>query len=124
MTQAKNAVNWFEIPVTDIERARKFYSTILEIQMELMTMGPCKMAMFPGGKDVVHGALVQTEGYVPSDKGALIYLNANPDLAMALGKVEKAGGKMLKDKFSIGEHGFIAYFKDTEGNKVAFHSMN
>ena len=122
--EAKHAVNWFEIPVSQIERAAKFYSDIFDIKMEKQEWQGVKMAFFPGGgKDTVHGALVQGEGYTPSDKGTLVYLNGSPDLSAALSRVEKAGGKVVKPKFAIGEHGFIAYFTDTEGNKVALHSM-
>ena len=66
---------------------------------------------------------MQGQGYVPSDKGTIVYLNGSPDLSTPLSKIEKAGGKVLKPKFSIGEHGFIAFFQDPEGNKVALHSM-
>ena len=120
----KNTINWFEIPVTNVDRATKFYSTILGIQMQRMEAGGVNMAMFPGMPNGgVHGALVQGEAFIPSDKGSIVYLNAGNDLTVVQGKIEAAGGKILKAKFGIGEHGFIAYFKDTEGNKVALHSM-
>ena len=125
-TEVKHAINWFEIPVKDINRAAKFYSAVFGINMHKEEMSGYKMAIFPGSDHpedcTVHGALVESQGYEPSDKGALLYLNANPDLSVALGKVEKAGGKILKSKFAIGKYGFIAYLKDTEGNKVALHS--
>lgn len=123
---SKHAVHWFEIPVAEIDRAAKFYSTILGVDMKPVEMAHgVKMAVFPNneGPDAVHGALVQGEGYIPSDKGTLVILNAGEDLSQALSKVERAGGEVLLEKFSIGEHGFIAYLRDTEGNKVALHSM-
>ena len=123
MAGEKHAISWFEIPAVNISRASKFYSAIFGIEMNNMEWQGAKMAFFPGGKDTIHGALVESEGYVPSEKGAVVYLNGSPDLNAVLNKVEKAGGKVLKPKFNIGEHGFIAYFKDTEGNKVALHSM-
>ena len=124
MARLKNAINWFEIPAINIERAVKFYSKVLDVEMPMSTSAPStKMAFFPADPDGVQGALVQAEGYVPSDKGSLLYLNAGDDLAPALARVKPAGGSVIREKFSIGEHGFIAYFKDTEGNKVAFHSM-
>ena len=70
----------------------------------------------------VHGALVQAEGYTPSQQGVLIYFYAGQDLTQALDKVEKAGGKVTKKKTNIGEHGFSAFFEDTEGNQLAMHS--
>ena len=118
-----NTINWFEIPVANLDRAAKFYSTILNVKIEIQKWEGVQMGLFPGGRNVVHGALVQGAGYMPSDQGTVVYLNGGEDLNTALGKVEKAGGKVLKPKFSIGEHGHIAFFKDTEGNKLALHSM-
>ncbi len=123
MSEAKHTINWFEIPVSQMDRAMKFYSAIFGVEMQKMDWQGIQMAFFPGEKDAVHGALVQGQGYVPSDKGTVVYLNGSPDLSVPLSKIEKAGGKVLKQKFSIGEHGFIAFFQDTEGNKVALHSM-
>jgi predicted enzyme related to lactoylglutathione lyase len=81
-----------------------------------------EMAMFPnqGG---VNGALVQGDGYKPSYSGTLAYLNGGDDLIDVLNRIEKAGGKILQQKTSIGENGFMAYFEDTEGNKVGLHSI-
>ena len=81
------------------------------------------MAFFPADQGGIGGALIKTDGYVPSQEGAVVYLNGGDDLNQALSKVAGAGGKVLRDKMSIGENGFIAYFLDTEGNKVALHSM-
>jgi predicted enzyme related to lactoylglutathione lyase len=89
----QNALNWFEIPVVDLERAMEFYSIVLEHKMEPMDMSPgYKAAFFPyqGG---VSGALVKGEGYVPSQEGAVIYLNGGTDLAPALERVTQAGGR-------------------------------
>jgi uncharacterized protein len=118
-----NAVNWFEIPVSDMHRAAMFYSAILGISLEA---GPASegymMATFPteGGVD---GALVSGEGYVPSTNGTTVYLNGGTDLSQVLDRVEAAGGKVMVPKTAIGEHGFFAFFLDTEGNKVGLHSM-
>ena len=122
-----NALNWFEIPATDIERAKNFYGTIFSTQLESMDMMGMKMAMFPAdsmnGK--VGGALVQSEMHKPSADGTVVYLNANPDLNNALNKVEAAGGKVVMPKTEISpEIGHMAFFMDTEGNKVALHSNN
>jgi uncharacterized protein len=119
-----HAINWFEIPVKDIERAAKFYSEVTGKKMGVEKWSGFQMAVFPGGgHGIVHGALVQGEGYEPSDKGTVVYLNGGEDLNVSLQKVPKAGGTVLRPKFSIGDHGHIAFFKDTEGNKVALHSM-
>ena len=118
-----NALNWFEIPATDIQRAAKFYATILSTELEVEEMGPeFPMVMLPaeGG---VGGAIVRGEGYAPSAEGTVVYLACGPDLSVAQDKVEGAGGKVLMPKMEIGEHGFVAFIMDTEGNKVGLHSM-
>ena len=125
MKSTENALNWFEIAVSDIGRAKKFYETIFDIEMPQMDMNGMLMAFFPTDNmsTNVGGGLVQHEMYKPSAEGAVIYLNGNPDLALALGKVEKAGGKIVMPKTLIKEDiGYMAFFIDTEGNKVALHS--
>jgi predicted enzyme related to lactoylglutathione lyase len=120
----KNAINWFEIPATDFARAKKFYETILGAPVTEMPHPSFKYGMLPADmQNGVGGGIVQGEGFEPSDKGALIYLNGGDDLAEPLSRVEKAGGKIILPKTSIGPNGFMAHFIDTEGNKVALHSM-
>ena len=125
MSSATNAINWFEIPVKDIPRAKKFYEQIFEIKMEEMEMPGMKYAMFPftpmNGK--VSGGLAQSPMHTPGMTGSIIYLNANPDLQNVLDRIEKAGGKITMPKTSIGPNGFMAFFSDTEGNNMALHSM-
>ncbi len=124
MSSKTNAINWFEIPVVDISRAKKFYETIFEIQMEEMEMPGMKYAMFPFdpmlGK--IAGGLAQSPMHTPSSTGSIIYLNANPDLQNVLDRIENAGGKATMPKTSIGQNGFMAFFIDTEGNTIALHS--
>ncbi len=118
-----NAINWFEIPTVDMERALKFYNTIFEVAMTSQEAMPgFTMAMFPS-QDGVGGAIIQGEGYTPSQTGSLVYLNGGSNLSTVLERVEAAGGKVLMPKTDIGENGFVAYFGDTEGNKVGLHSM-
>ena len=122
-----NTLNWFEISVSDMARAKKFYETVFGIQMQEMEMMGMKMAMFPSenmnGK--VSGSLVQGPMHKPSMDGAKIYFNGNPDLNSALGRVEAAGGKITMPKTKIGDDiGHMAFFIDSEGNAVAMHSSN
>jgi len=124
----KNAINWFEIPVKNFDRAKSFYEKIFKSKLQVMEMAEAKstMAFLPadfenGG---IGGSIISGPGYEPSQKGALIYLNGGDDLSGPLARVEKAGGKILVPKTSLGEHGFMAQFMDTEGNKLAFHSQN
>ena len=126
MDGSVNILNWFEISVNDIARAKKFYETIFSIDMgETMEMMGMKMAMFPmenmNGK--VSGGLVQGPMHKPSADGAKVYFNGNPNLDEPLSKVEAAGGKIAMPKTKItDEIGYMAFFIDTEGNGVALHS--
>lgn len=124
MSASTNAINWFEIPATDMARAKKFYETIFDIQMEEMEMPGMKYAMFPFDptKGKIAGGLAQSPMHVPGTTGAIVYLNANPDLQHVLDRIEKAGGKVTMPKTSIGQNGFMAFFTDPEGNTMALHS--
>ena len=123
MANLKSAINWFEIPVADIERAKKFYEAVLGSEISLMNYGESRMGFLPHDQGATGGAIIQGPGYTPSDQGTLVYLNGGDDLNPALARVGPAGGEVLAEKFSIGENGFIAYFRDPEGNKVGLHSM-
>ncbi len=122
----KHMIAWFEIPVTDIKRAKKFYETILDVELSSMDMGDeFKMEVFPGGQDSVSGALVYNASwYKPSiTDGPLIYLNGNPDLQTIEDRIETAGGKVTIPKRQISpDYGNMAVFEDTEGNRIALHS--
>ncbi|MFH2056691.1 MAG: VOC family protein [bacterium] len=120
----RNALNWFEIPVVDFDRARKFYGAIFATELKTFNVGPLQLASLPCGPGTgVGGALIKEEGVAPSAQGTVVYLNANPDLAPVLARVEAAGGKVLKPKTQVTEEiGYCAYFLDTEGNRVALHS--
>lgn len=124
----KHAISWFEIPTTDLDRAQKFYETIFGITMIPMEMPNFKMRMFPLDDPMngVGGALCHSEGFYQSSAtdGVLIYLNGNPDVQLVLDKVEAAGGKIVVPKTEISpEYGFMAVFIDTEGNRIALHSV-
>jgi uncharacterized protein len=125
MHMPQHALNWFEIPVDDFDRAKAFYSQLFDYEMQEMEMGPARMGMLPFtmGKDHVGGAIVKVDDFLPARQGALVYLNAGEDLAPLLARVDEAGGKVLQDKTKItDEIGFYATFLDSEGNKVALHS--
>ena len=124
MTDQTNPVNWFEIPVNDLEGAKQFYETVFNLQLSLNEMGPMKMAWFPMTQGVggATGTLMKSEGYAPSHAGTLVYFSVN-DIEGTLAKINANGGKTLMPKTGIGEHGYIAHFQDCEGNRVALHSM-
>ncbi len=119
-----NPVNWFEIPVTEIARAKNFYEQVLGIPLELHDFENMRMAFFPMTMDAygAAGALVTAEGYVPSGTGVIIYFSVE-DIEAILAKAADHGGKILIPKMGIGEYGFIGHFIDTEGNRLGLHSM-
>lgn len=122
MTQQYNPVGWFEIPVTDLDRAKQFYEAVMDVELTLMTLGAAEMAWFPVVEDAIGaaGTLIKAEGLTPSHTGTLIYFTA-PDIDGTLERVGANGGETLLPKTSIGEYGFIAHFEDTEGNRLALH---
>jgi uncharacterized protein len=125
MAQLKNSINWFEIPVSDFNRAKSFYSTIFDFEMPEIEMGPNRLGFFLVEQGGIGGAIAHGEGYVPSEKGTLVYLNGGKDLQVVLDRIENAKGKIILPKTLISDQlGYFAIFMDTEGNKVALHSMS
>lgn len=121
--QMQNMINWFEIPVTDFDRARKFYEAIFDITMTVTEIQGYKMAFFPAFEGHISGAICFGEGYIPSGAGSLLYLNANPDVNLVLDRATLAGGRIIVPKTLIGEEtGYYAFIVDTEGNRIALHS--
>lgn len=123
----KNAISWFEIPATDLNRATRFYEAIFAVTLIPMDTPNLKMRMFPLEDMMgVGGAVVDSGGFhKPSaTDGPLIYLNGNPDVQNVLDKVEAAGGKIMVPKTQISpEYGYMAVFIDTEGNRIGLHSI-
>jgi predicted enzyme related to lactoylglutathione lyase len=124
----KNAISWFEIPATDIIRAQIFYESIFDFKMIPMDLEQIQMRLFPitDTENGVGGAVCTSGGFhSPSEnKGPLVYLNANPDVQTVLDKIEAAGGRILVPKTQISpEYGHMAVFIDSEGNRVALHSV-
>jgi predicted enzyme related to lactoylglutathione lyase len=125
MDEDCNTLSWFEIPVKDMDRAKEFYETILEIKMQdLPEILEIKKVAFPANGRVC-GVLAKSPMHKPSLDGSLIYLSANPAIQPVIDRIEKAGGKILLPKTEMGsELGFMAYMIDTEGNAVALHAQN
>ena len=118
-------LNWFELPVSDFQRAKQFYEQILNIRMDTEDAGAYKMGFFPFQNGKPAGCITHGYGCIPDNTGTLIYLNGNPDLSIILERVEAAGGKILLPKTAVGANfGYFAHFEDTEGNKVGLHSEN
>ncbi len=128
MDKKVNAVTWFEIYVNDMARAQKFYETVLDVKLEYMSSSEggeeYEMAMFPWVDNVPNssGALAKMKHVEAGANSTVVYF-ACEDCAVDESRVEKAGGKVQRAKFSIGEHGFISLCFDTEGNCFGLHSM-
>ena len=128
INETTNVITWFEIPVSDMDRAKKFYENILDIEMVHKTVGDEEGAFFPFNPDVIQatsgrvtGVLSKSETNRPSANGTVVHINASPNIQSVLDKVEKAGGKVITPKMQI-PAGFIAIIMDTEGNKVGLHA--
>jgi predicted enzyme related to lactoylglutathione lyase len=119
-----NPVNWFEIYVQDMARARKFYESVLQLKLDKINNPEVEMWSFPMEVDRfgAGGALVKMEGVPSGGNSTIIYFICN-DCAVEAGRVITSGGSIHKTKMSIGEYGFIALAFDTEGNMFGLHSM-
>lgn len=120
-----NPVGWFEIYVSDIEKATKFYEAVLGIPLTELPAptAELKMKTFPmeQGAAGAAGAICQMQGVPSGGNSTLVYFSCQ-DCATEAARVEPAGGKLFKPKFSIGEYGFIAIFSDPDGNMIGLHS--
>ena len=117
-----NAINWFEIFVTDLDRASRFYETTLALQLRREDFGGLPMSIFSSAKEGAGGALVRDPKRTPGAGGTLVYLDAGGKLDASLDRVTAAGGAVVLPKTDIGAPGFIALVRDTEGNLVGLHS--
>ncbi len=122
----KSAINWFEIPAVDFDRAVRFYGAIYAFDMPTRDMGHIKMGFFQHEQDTgTGGAIVSGDGYIPSVDGSKLYLNGGADLLTILDRVPDAGGTVVMEKTQISpDIGFFAIFDDTEGNRIYLHSMS
>jgi len=119
-----NPVNWFEIYVSDMERAKHFYESVFDLKLEQLPNPDMEYWTFPMQDDRMGagGALVRMEGVTPAPGGTLVYFSCK-DCGVEEALVEPAGGQVQKPKMSIGEFGFISLVMDSEGNMIGLHSM-
>lgn len=116
-------INWFEIPATDFERARRFYETVFAVSLQPEEMSGMKMGVFPHIDPAIGGAVVQGPQMKPAAGGVVIYLDGGDDLALPLSRVIAAGGQVVMPKTQLSaEIGSIALFQDCEGNVIGLHS--
>jgi len=122
----KNAVTWFEIPSTQLDKAQAFYEAVLECKMRREPMGPSEGAVFPYEREEgVGGALLAgPTALAPASNGTLIYLDASPSLDAALVRAVKAGGKVALPRQALPPGlGFFAHITDLDGNRVGLHAL-
>lgn len=121
---ANNPVGWFEIYVQDMNRAKAFYESVLATKLERLESPGIEMWAFPMHRDGAGaaGSLVKYEGYPSGGNSTLVYFTCS-DCATEAKRAAAHGGAIFKDKFSIGQYGFIALVTDTEGNMIGLHSM-
>ena len=120
-----NALNWFEIPMVDVERAKKFYEELFEITLQPLEMNGEQMLFFPydPAAQKVSGSLVKGQFHKPGMQGPIVYMNANPSLKAVASRVESAGGNILLPPTKVtDEIGWIALFADSEGNQMGLHA--
>ena len=124
---ATNPVGWFEIYVEDMARATKFYESVLLVQLQRLESpdgSDMEMMAFPMSMDLpgASGALVRMSGFTPGGNGTIVYFSCE-DCADEAARVASAGGRVEQEKMAIGEYGFAAMARDTEGNMLGLHSM-
>ena len=124
MSTPRNPVGWFELYVQDLKRAQAFYEATFELTLQVLPGAPVEMLVFSGGPDRhgCPGALVKMEGKDSGVGGTVVYFSC-ADCAVEAGRAAANGGRIVKEKFSIGDYGFIVLLTDTEGNMIGLHSM-
>ncbi len=118
-----NPVGWFDIHVSNINRAKKFYETVFNVQLTDLPLEWGKQALFPFDQESpnISGALVEKKDMKSNENNTVVYFETE-DCVTEENRIEKAGGKIVRPKMSIGEFGFVSIFIDTEGNTIGLHS--
>jgi uncharacterized protein len=121
---SNNPVGWFEIYVQDMARAKAFYEAVFDVKLTKLEAPSPEMWAFPGNMERygAPGSLVKMSGFPSGANSVIVYFSC-ADCAVEAAKAKQAGGRMQKEKFSIGKYGFIALVIDTEGNMIGLHSM-
>ena len=119
-----NPVGWFEIYVQDMDRAKEFYESVFQIELERLNNPELELWSFPMHMDYTgaSGALVKIEGFPSGGNSILVYFSC-ADCAIEEARIAEFGGSIQRGKMSIGEYGFISLVFDTEGNMFGLHSM-
>ena len=116
-----NRAVWFDIPVSDLDRAAAFYTAVLSIKVAKVNAGEVEFCVLDHDQGN-GGCLVKKDAEVSANAGVLLYMNADGRIRDAVRHVARLGGKVLQDTHAIGPHGFRAIILDSEGNRLALHS--
>jgi uncharacterized protein len=121
---ANNPVGWFEIYVQDMNRAKNFYESVFKTQLQKLESPSVEMWAFSMQPEAngASGALIRMEGFPSGGNSTIVYFVCQ-DCSVEAKRASMQGGKIFKEKFSIGQYGFIALVTDTEGNMIGLHSM-
>jgi len=121
----RSALNWFEIPVTDLDRAQAFYEKLFATTLRREPMGEVTLAVFGYDEPGVGGCLIAGDSVAPpSQGGTIVYLNAQPSLDAVLDRVQAAGGVITTPKVTLpGDMGCFAHIADSEGNRIGLHAL-
>ncbi len=124
-TASTRVLSWFEIPSLDFERAVRFYEAALDVSLNRENIAGMPMALFARDEGATGGAIVYGPQMAkPSADGVVVYLDATPTVTAALARVERAGGRKHGPAIELpNNYGYIAFFTDTEGNRVGLHSL-
>lgn len=119
-----NSVGWFDIHVSDFERAKKFYEEVFNVKLFDLPIEWGKQAVFPFKPEYpnISGALVEKKEMQPGSNTTVVYFETE-DCVAEENRIVKAGGKIIQPKLHIGEFGYISIFTDSEGNTVGLHSL-
>jgi uncharacterized protein len=118
-----NTVCWVDVPVSDLERAIRFYSVVLGAQVKKESFGEMSYGLLPHADSNVSGCLTAMADAKPSTDGPPVYFSVNGRLDAAIEAVSQHGGVILRGRHAIGPYGERAIVKDTEGNRIALHSQ-
>ncbi len=120
-----NSVGWFDIHVSNLDRAKKFYETVFSIQLFDLPIEWGRQSLFPFNPENpnISGALVEKKDMLPSETNTIVYFESE-DCVTEEKRIEEAGGKIIRPKISIGEFGSISLFLDSEGNTIGLHSRH
>lgn len=123
----RNPVGWFEIYVNDMQRAKSFYSAVLDVTLSDLNVPGDEVEMwaFPMNEEMpgAAGSLVYMQGAEAGGSSTIVYFSSD-DCSTEESRIAAAGGEVFRSKFSIGEYGYIVLAYDTEGNMFGLHSMN